>query len=76
MVKEISWRLASSKFIHHPGKLDGAFSLLLALPLAHHLVHQSAQGGWGLFVLIAVRHHLLHGPTSHEIGYGRARNPL
>ena len=47
MVKEIIVASWPGDLIHHPGKLDGAFELHFANALAHHLVHQSAQGGWG-----------------------------
>jgi len=51
MVKEMVGRrrrvVRRANLIHHPGKLDGVFSWRGECVLAHHLVHQSAQGGWG-----------------------------
>ena len=48
MVKEILARATlKQNLIHHPDKLDGVFVLVLRQFLAHHLVHRSAQGGWG-----------------------------
>src|SRR5690242_13729565 len=38
---------SGADLIHHPGKPDGALSSFLRTVIAHHLVHQSAQGGWG-----------------------------
>jgi hypothetical protein len=33
--------------LHHPGEPDGGLLLFVRTDLAHHLIHRSAQGGWG-----------------------------
>src|SRR5487761_1545922 len=37
----------AGNLIHHPDELDGALASTFDRLLASHLVHQSAQGGWG-----------------------------
>ena len=50
MVKEMACygSVAQGNLIHHPGELDGALGICQACLLARHLIHRSAQGGWGL----------------------------
>ena len=58
MVKELAGFGSGENLIHHPGELDGACSGRRQRLLARHLLHRSAQGGWGRIEAIVVKERL------------------